>query len=317
MQVTTMGIDLAKNVFQVHGVDASGKVVVRKALRRSQLLPFFEDLAPCLIGMEACSSAHHWARELNALGHTVKLMPPSYVKPYVKRGKNDVADAEAICEAVTRPTMRFVPVKSTDQQAVLMFHRTRALLMRQRTMAVNALRGHLAEFGLVAAQGAKSLAELIESVFEGSGTDDDAVPPLARRALAPLVAQLRQLQAQIKAIEVELLAWHRATDASRRLETIPGVGFITATAIAATVTDPSHFTSGRQFAAWLGLVPRQNSSGGKERLGSISKMGDRYLRTLLVVGATSVMRYARSKNAAVGQCAAGATSRTPRLGCTR
>src|SRR6516162_7881640 len=225
MQVTTMGIDLAKNVFQVHGVDASGKVVVRKALRRSQLLPFFEDLAPCLIGMEACSSAHHWARELNALGHTVKLMPPSYVKPYVKRGKNDVADAEAICEAVTRPTMRFVPVKSTDQQAVLMLHRTRALLMRQRTMAVNALRGHLAEFGLVAAQGAKSLAELIESVFEGSGTDDDAVPPLARRALAPLVAQLRQLQAQIKAIEVELLAWHRATDASRRLETIPGVGF--------------------------------------------------------------------------------------------
>ena len=290
MQVTTMGIDLAKNVFQVHGVDASGKVVVRKALRRSQLLPFFEDLAPCLIGMEACSSAHHWARELNALGHTVKLMPPSYVKPYVKRGKNDVADAEAICEAVTRPTTRFVPVKSTDQQAVLMLHRTRALLMRQRTMAVHALRGHLSDFGLVAAQGAKSLAELIESVFEGSGTDDDAVPPLARRALAPLVAQLRQLQAQIKAIEVELLAWHRATDASRRLETIPGVGFITATAIAATVTDPSHFTSGRQFAAWLGLVPRQNSSGGKERLGSISKMGDRYLRTLLVVGATSVMR---------------------------
>jgi len=311
MQVTTMGIDLAKNVFQVHGVDASGKVVVRKALRRSQLLPFFEDLAPCLIGMEACSSAHHWARELNALGHTVKLMPPSYVKPYVKRGKNDVADAEAICEAVTRPTMRFVPVKSTDQQAVLMLHRTRALLMRQRTMAVNALRGHLAEFGLVAAQGGKSLAELIESVFEGSGTDDDAVPPLARRALAPLVAQLRQLQAQVKAIEVELLAWHRATDASRRLETIPGVGFITATAIAATVTDPSHFTSGRQFAAWLGLVPRQNSSGGKERLGSISKMGDRYLRTLLVVGATSVMRYARSKNAAGAQWVNALLARRP------
>ena len=309
MQVTTMGIDLAKNVVQVHGVDASGKVVVRKALRRSQLLPFFEDLAPCLIGMEACSSAHHWARELNALGHTVKLMPPSYVKPY--DGKNDVADAEAICEAVTRPTMRFVPVKSTDQQAVLMLHRTRALLMRQRTMVVNALRGHLAEFGLVAAQGAKSLAELIESVFEGSGTDDDAVPPLARRALAPLVAQLRQLQAQIKAIEVELLAWHRATDASRRLETIPGVGFITATAIAATVTDPSHFTSGRQFAAWLGLVPRQNSSGGKERLGSISKMGDRYLRTLLVVGATSVMRYARSKNAAGAQWVNALLARRP------
>ena len=222
-----------------------------------------------------------------------------------------MADAEAICEAVTRPTMRFVPVKSTDQQAVLMLHRTRALLMRQRTMAVNALRGHLAEFGLVAAQGAKSLAELIESVFEGSGTDDDAVPPLARRALAPLVAQLRQLQAQIKAIEVELLAWHRATDASRRLETIPGVGFITATAIAATVTDPSHFTSGRQFAAWLGLVLQQNSSGGKERLGSISKMGDRYLRTLLVVGATSVMRYARSKNAAGAQWVNALLARRP------
>ena len=311
MQVTTMGIDLAKNVFQLHGVHAANKIVLRKALRRSQVLPFFEDMAPCLIGMEACSSAHHWARELIALGHTVRLMPPSYVKPYVKRGKNDMADAEAICEAVTRPTMRFVPVKSPGQQAVLMLHRTRALLMRQRTMAVNALRGHLAEFGLVAAQGAKSLAELIECVFEGSGTDDDAVPPLARRALAPLVAQLRQLQAEIKVIEVELLAWHRATDVSRRLETIPGVGFITATAIAATVTDPSHFTSGRQFAAWLGLVPRQNSSGGKERLGSISKMGDRYLRTLLVVGATSVIRYARGKNAAGAQWVNALLARRP------
>lgn len=310
MQVTTMGIDLAKNVFQLHGVDVSGKVVLRKALRRSQVLPFFAGLAPCLIGMEACSSAHHWARELSALGHTVKLMPPSYVKPYVKRGKNDVADAEAICEAVTRPTMRFVPVKSPQQQAVLMLHRTRALLMRQRTMAMNALRGHLAEFGLVAAQGAKGLAELIERVFFGSDADD-AVPPLARRALAPLAAQLRELQAQIKAIEVELLAWHRANDASRRLETIPGVGFITATAIAATVTDPSHFTSGRQFAAWLGLVPRQNSSGGKERLGAISKMGDRYLRTLLVVGATSVIRYARGKNAASAQWINALLARRP------
>jgi transposase len=281
MQVTTVGIDLAKNVFQVHGVDAAGKIVLRKALRRSQVLSFFTSLAPCVIGMEACSSAHHWARELSALGHRVKLMPPTYVKPYVKRGKNDVADAEAICEAVTRPTMRFVPIKSPEQQAVLMLHRTRALLMRQRTMAVNALRGHLAEFGLVAAQGARGLGELIGRVFEGSATNNDAIPPVARRALAALVAQLQELQAQIKAIEAELLAWHRASETSRRLETIPGVGFITATAIAATVTDPAHFTSGRQFAAWLGLVPRQNSSGGKERLGAISKMGDRYLRTLL------------------------------------
>lgn len=190
MQVTTMGIDLAKNVFQFHGVDAANKVVLRKAFRRSQVLPFFENLAPCLIGMEAWSSAHHWARELIALGHTVRLMPPSYVKPYVKRGKNDMADAEAICEAVTRPTMRFVPVKSPGQQAVLMLHRTRALLMRQRTMAVNALRGHLAEFGLVAAQGAKSLGELVDSVFGNGSTCSHAVPPLARRALAPLVTQV-------------------------------------------------------------------------------------------------------------------------------
>jgi transposase len=294
MQVTTIGLDLAKNVFQVHGVDDDGRVVVRKALRRAQLLPFFKGLPPCLVGMEACSSAHYWARELGAGA----LMPPSYVKPYVKRGKNDAADAAAICEAVTRPTMRFVAVKSAEQQAALMLHRARALLMRQRTMAVNALRGHLAEFGAIAAQGAKSLAALLDRVFSGESAFEHAVPDLARRALAPLVAQLRELQAQIKAIDAELLAWHRANAASQRLETIPGVGFITATAIAATVADPSHFTSGRQFAAWLGLVPRQNSSGGKERLGSISKMGDRYLRTLLVVGATSVIRYARSKNAA-------------------
>jgi transposase len=311
MQVTTIGLDLAKNVFQVHGVDGDGGVVVRRALRRAQLLPFFHELAPCLVGMEACSSAHYWARELSALGHTVKLMPPSYVKPYVKRGKNDSADAAAICEAVTRPTMRFVAVKGPEQQAVLMLHRTRALLMRQRTMTVNALRGHLAEFGLIAAQGAKSLAALIERVFGGSSPDVHAVPPLARRALAPLVGQLRELQAQIKAIDAELLAWHQAHAASKRLETIPGVGFITATAIAATVTDPTHFTSGRQFAAWLGLVPRQNSSGGKERLGSISKMGDRYLRTLLVVGATSVIRYARGKTAAGAQWINALLARRP------
>jgi transposase len=296
MQITTIGLDLAKSVFQVHGVDASGKPVIRKALRRGHVLPFFKDLAPCLVGMEACSSAHHWARELAALGHTVKLMPPSYVKPYVKRGKNDAADAEAICEAVTRPTMRFVPVKTPEQQAAVMLHRTRALLMRQRIMVVNALRGHLAEFGLVAPQGARGLAELVDKAF---GDDAEAqVPPLARVALAPLISQVRELQAGIKTIDAELLAWHRQNAASTRLETIPGIGFITATAIAATVTDPSHFQSGRQFAAWLGLVPRQSSSGGKERLGSISKMGDRYLRTLLVVGATSVIRYARGKNAA-------------------
>jgi transposase len=214
----------------------------------------------------------------------------------VKRGKTDAADAEAICEAVMRPTMRFVPVKSPEQQAVLMLHRARALLMRQRTMAVNALRGHLAEFGIVAGQGAKNLRELIERVF-AADPDQSELPRLARVALGTLVMQLNDLQTQVRAIEVELLAWHRTSEASKRLETIPGVGFITATAIAATVTDPTHFKSSRQFAAWLGLTPKQNSSGGKERLGGISKMGDRYLRTLLVIGATSVMRYARDKGA--------------------
>ena len=296
MQVTTIGLDLAKQVFQVHGIDAHGNAVIRKALRRANVLPFFAVLPPCLIGIEACSSAHYWAREFMKLGHTVKLMPPTYVKPYVKRGKTDAADAEAICEAVRRPTMRFVPAKSPDQQAVLMLHRARALLMRQRTMAVNALRGHLAEFGIVAGQGAKNLKELIDRVFV-EHQDQPELPRLARIALKPLIMQLNDLQMQVRAIDAELLAWHRTSAASKRLETIPGVGFITATAIAATVTDPMHFKSSRQFAAWLGLTPKQNSSGGKERLGGISKMGDRYLRTLLVVGATSVMRYARGKGA--------------------
>jgi transposase len=296
MQVTTIGLDLAKQVFQVHGIDAHGNAVIRKALRRANVLPFFAELPPCLIGIEACSSAHYWAREFMKLGHTVKLMPPTYVKPYVKRGKTDAADAEAICEAVRRPTMRFVPAKSPDQQAVLMLHRARALLMRQRTMAVNALRGHLAEFGIVAGQGAKNLRELIERVFV-EHQDQPELPRLARIALKPLIMQLNDLQMQVRAIDAELLAWHRTSAASKRLETIPGVGFITATAIAATVTDPMHFKSSRQFAAWLGLTPKQNSSGGKERLGGISKMGDRYLRTLLVVGATSIMRYARGKGA--------------------
>jgi len=297
MQITTIGLDLAKHVFQVHGVDAQGQIVVRKRLRRAEVLAFFAKLPPCLIGMEACATAHHWARELIKLGHTVKLMPPSYVKPYVRRGKNDATDAAAICEAVTRPSMRFVPVKSADQQSVLMLHRVRALLIRQRTMLINALRAHLAEFGIAVAQGVRPLAALIETVV-GSDREMTEIPPLAHTALEPLVAQLRDLQPRIKALEAELLAWHRQSEESRRLETIPGVGVITATAIAATVTDPAHFRSGREFAAWLGLTPRQNASGGTARLGRISKMGDGYLRTLLVVGATAVMRYARQKTAA-------------------
>jgi transposase len=295
MEIITIGIDLAKTLFQIHGVGAGGKVVVRKLLRRGQMATFFAGLPPCVVGMEACSSAHHWARELIKLGHDARLMPPSYVKPYVKRGKTDAADAEAICEAVRRPTMRFVPIQTPEQQAVLMLHRSRVILMRQRTMNVNALRGHLAEFGIVAGQGSKGFWGLVERVF---GNEDALVPSAARIALGALVSQIRHLQVDIRRIEAELLAWHKTSEASRRLETIPGVGIITATAIAATVTDPAHFTSSRQFAAWLGLTPKPHSSGGKERLGGISKMGDKYLRTLLVVGATSLIRYARGNGTA-------------------
>jgi transposase len=292
MQVTTIGLDLAKNVFQVHGVDAEGEIVVRKKLRRAEVVVFFSALPSCLVGLEACASAHHWARELMALGHDVKLMPPSYVKPYVKRGKNDAADAEAICEAITRPTMRFVPVKSAEQQSVLILHRSRELLIRQRTMLANALRGHLAELGIIAAQGLRKLPALIEAI---RNKEDSRIPAIARQALGVVVAQMQDLQNRITALERELLAWHRASEASRRLESIPGVGVITATAIAATVTDSGHFKSGRQFAAWLGLVPRQNSTGGKDRLGRVSKMGDRYIRKLLVVGATALIRFARNR----------------------
>jgi len=296
MKITTIGIDLAKNVFQVHGVDCKGTVVVRKQLRRRQVLTFFKDLSPCLIGMEACASAHHWARELMVQGHKVKLMPPSYVKPYVKRSKTDAADAAAICEAVTRLTMRFVPIKSAEQQSVLLIHRTRSLLMRQRTMTVNALRAHLAEFGIVAAQGRKAFADMVSRLFkDGDVTDAESLSALAHRTLELLAQQVDEIDRKILQLEKELRVWHRKSEESLRLETIPGIGLLSATAIAATVTDPSHFKSGRQFAAWLGLTPREHSSGGRQRLGRISKQGDRYLRTLLVVGATSIIRYARKK----------------------
>lgn len=290
MQITTIGLDLAKSVFQVHGVDASGKVVVAKALRRGQVLAFFSKLPSCLVGMEACSTAHHWAREIGKLGHGVRLMPPAYVKPYVRRGKNDAADAAAICEAVTRPSMRFVPVKSIEQQATLMAHRSRDLLIRQRTQLINALRGHLAEFGLVAAQGREGVAALIGLVQREGG---EAFPAGVRAALMPVIGQLEALQQQIDALDKVIHAQHRESEASRRLETIPGIGVIGATAIAATINDPGAFKSGRDLAAWIGLVPRQNSSGGKERLGGISKQGDRYLRKLLVIGASAVLKHAR------------------------
>jgi transposase len=291
MSIVTIGLDLAKNVFQVHGVDADGGVVIRKKLRRSEVLRFFEALPRCLVGIEACATAHHWARILCELGHEVRLMPPAYVKAYVRRQKNDAADAQAICEAVTRPTMRFVPVKSAERQSVLVLHRSRELLVRQRTMLINAVRGHCAEFGLIAPQGALRMTDLVMQI---RSADEVHLPPIVRSTMLLRVAQVDALMTQINQLGRALLAWHRQDEASQRLASIPGVGVITATALAATVADPAHFRSGREFAAFLGLVPRQNSSGGKERLGRISKMGDRYLRKLLVVGATSVIRRART-----------------------
>ena len=291
-EITTIGLDLAKSVFQVHGTDEDGRPVMRKKLRRGQMLGFFSGLSPCLVGMEACASAHYWARELQALGHEVRLIPPQYVKPFVKTNKNDASDAEAICEALIRPTMRFAPIKSAEQQSVLMLHRARELLVRQRTMLINALRGHCGEFGLVVAQGASRVVELITVIEDPA---DDRLPEVARAALGHLVEQLRMVQAQINGLEKKLMAWHRASEASQRLETIPGVGVITATALVATIGDASQFHSGRQLAAWLGLVPKQHSSGGKERLGRISKRGDGYLRKLLVHGARTVLLWSRRK----------------------
>jgi transposase len=292
MEISTIGLDLAKNIFQIHGINAQGEPVVRKALRRSQMLPFFAKLRPCLVGSEACGTSHHWARELIKLGHDVRLMPPAYVKPYVKRGKTDAADAEAICEAVTRPTMRFVPVKSTEQQAVLSMHRGRDLLVKQRTQLVNMIRGLLAEFGINIAQGVRRALEKARAIVDGEALD---VPPEGVRAVGRLSQQALDVHAQLREIERDLLAWQRQSALASRLMTIPGIGTIGATALAASVTDPHQFRSGRQFAAWLGLTPLQKSSGGKERLGRITKMGDRYLRKLLVIGMTAVVRHAKSK----------------------
>jgi transposase len=295
MDVTTIGLDLAKSVFQVHGVDGSGATVIRRQLRRRQVLSFFSKQPPCLVGLEACATAHHWARAIAALGHEVRLMPPRYVKPYVKRNKNDAADAAAICEAVTRPTMRFVAVKSAAQQSALMLHRTRDLMVRQRTMLVNAIRAHLAEFGIVAPVGLPQVKTLLAVIADAQ---DDRLPPLARRCLEGLARQLMSLEHEITAAERRIHAWHRSNAVSRRLESIPGIGPITATALAATIIDPSLFRTGRELAAWIGLVPRQSSTGGRERLGRISKQGDPYLRWLLVAGAMTVIRHAKRRGTA-------------------
>ena len=289
-QISTIGIDIAKTVFQVHGIDETGEVVVRRQLKRRQVLPYFGRLSPCLVGMEACATSHHWARELEKLGHEVRLMPPRYVKPYVKRNKNDAADAEAICEAVGRPTMRFVPIKTPEQQSVLMVHRTRQLFVRQRTTLINAMRAHLAEFGIVAGVGRNGVETLLELISKG---EDERLPSAARECLMALAAQLELVKRQILEADRRVRAWHRSSKTSKRLEAIPGVGPLVATALVASVPDPHVFRSGRDLSAWIGLVPKQNSTGGKERLGSISKAGNRYLRQLLVVGALSVIRRAK------------------------
>jgi transposase len=288
--ITTVGLDIAKSVFQVHGVDAAGQVIIRRQLKRRYVLAFFQKLPACLVGIEACASSHHWSRELKALGHTVRLMPPAYVKPYVKRQKNDAADAEAICEAVTRANMRFVPTKTTEQQSCLMLHRTRHMFIRQQTAAINAIRAHLAELGIVAPVGRKGVEELLNVVADPS---DERVPAIARACIAALGVHLRRLKEQILEFDRLIMAWHRSNEASKRLDAIPGVGPMLATALVAGVADPKAFRSGRNFSAWIGLVPKQHSSGGKNRLGSISKQGDRYLRGLFVAGALAVIRYAK------------------------
>jgi transposase len=307
MDIATIGLDLAKHWFQVHAVDTQGQTVARRKLRRGEMRGYFKALAPCLVGMEACATAHHWARELTALGHEVRLMPPGYVKAYVKRNKNDAADAEAICEAVTRPTMRFVPVKTADQQAVLMLHRARNLLVRQRTMLVNALRAHMAEFGLIAPQGLRHVEELVAEIAQ----EQARLPKLARSILQILVDQLRDTMARVSEIETRLTQWHKESKVSRLLATIPGIGIMGATAIAATVSDPSLFRSGREFAAWLGMTPRQNSSGGKERLGRTSKRGDKYIRCLLVAGAVAVLRHTRNRTTKDAAWVRGLLARRP------
>ena len=288
--VTTIGLDIAKSVFQVHGVDSAGQLVVRRQLKRRYVLTFFQKLPPCLVGIEACASSHHWSRELQALGHTVRLMPPAYVKPYVKRQKNDATDAEAICEAVGRANMRFVPTKTLEQQSGLVLHRTRHLFIRQQTSVINAIRAHLAEFGIVAPVGRHGVEELLNVVAD---PNDKRVPEIARACVLALGVQLRRIKEQVLEFDRMITAWHRSSEISRRLDDCPGVGPALATALVASVADPRAFRSGRNFSAWIGLVPKQRSSGGKDRLGSISKQGDRYLRGLFVAGALAVIRYAK------------------------
>lgn len=292
MKLSTVGIDLAKNVFQVHGIDQRGKVLLKKQLRRDQMATFFVNLPPCLVGMEACGSAHHWARKLQAMGHTVRLMAPQFVKPYVKTNKNDAADAEAICEAVTRPNMRFVPIKNIEQQAVLALHRVRQGFVRARTAQANQIRGLLGEFGLIVPQGIGYIASRVPELIEDAAIE---LPGSFRVLVQRLLDHLKDLGRQVEELETQIQAWHRASDLSSKLAQVPGIGPITASALVASIGDANNFESGRQLAAWLGLVPRQHSSGGKSNLLGMSKRGDTYLRTLLIHGARSVIYRAGQK----------------------
>ncbi|MFA6064128.1 MAG: IS110 family transposase [Gallionella sp.] len=292
MKITTIGIDLAKIVFQIHGVDERGKVGVRKQLKRADMSNYFVNLAPCLIGMEACGSAHYWARKLEGYGHTVKLMAPQFVKPYVKTNKNDMADAEAICEAVSRPNMRFVAIKTVEQQAILSVHRARQGFVKARTAQGNQIRGLLAEFGIIIPQGIRSISKQMPEILEDG---ENGLPGTMRNLIDRLTENLKEMDRQVKELEAKIQLWHRENAASCKLAEIPGLGPITASAIVATVGDAREFKNGRQLAAWLGLVPKQHSSGGKQTLLGISKRGDTYLRTLMIHGARAVIRFAENK----------------------
>lgn len=286
--VRTIGLDISKNLFQLHGVDSEGQVVMQRQLRRAEVVRFFAELPSCLVGIEACAGAHAWARELSRQGHDVRLMPPAYVKPYVRRQKTDAADAAAICEAVTRPSMRFVPVKTEAHQAVLLQHRTRDLLVRQMTQTVNAIRAHLAEFGVVAPAGVRNIDRLLEAAAQ-------SVPEHAMEAIDVLARQFTETRARVDEITRRIEQAQKEDETARRLATIPGVGAITASAISATTPDANQFRTSRDYAAWMGLTPRQHSSGGRERIGHISKMGDRYLRKLLYLGALARIRMRRKR----------------------
>ena len=292
MKITTIGIDLAKEVFQLHAVDAHGKAALRKQLKHAEMAKYFANLEPCLIGMEACGSAHHWARKLSEFGHTVKLMAPQFVKPYVKTNKNDAADAEAICEAVSRPNMRFVPVKNIEQQAILSVHRARQGFVKARTAQANQIRGLLAEFGIVMPQGIQSIARRMPDILEDG---ENRLPGTMRKLLERLNDNLKEMDRQVNELEAQIKLWHKDNAASLKLAAIPGIGPITASAIVATVGNATDFKNSRQLAAWMGLVPKQHSSGGKQTLLGISKRGDTYLRTLLIHGARAVIRCAENK----------------------